>query len=84
MKKLFLLLASIGLSACATAYRNEGDLESKESYLIECRDVTSACFSKAAEVCPKGYETKKISAVGATSLILFPTQLRSIEINCKI
>lgn len=85
MKKQLLTLSILPfLVACASAYKNEGDPESKDSYVIECQEATAACFEKAKEVCPTGYITKSVSAVGATSLLLFPTQLRTIEVRCKI
>lgn len=84
MKKYFIAMPILlFLSACATAYKNAGDPESSQAYVIECAENTEACFNKAAEICPGGYLTKSISAVGSTSLLIFPTQLRTIEIRCK-
>ena len=84
MKKLTLLLpVGFFLMSCASAYKNDGALDGKTAYVIECDQDTEACFEKAKEVCPAGYVTTKVSAVGATSLLLFPAQLRTIEVSCK-
>ncbi|MES2800950.1 MAG: lipoprotein [Bdellovibrionota bacterium] len=84
MKKLiYLALATLLLTSCATAYRNEGGPVGKESYVIECEQETNACFEKAKEVCKSGYVTTNISAVGATTLLFFAAQLRTIEVYCK-
>lgn len=84
MKKLiFVSLNALFLQACATAYKDLGDVNSKESYVIECREETQACFDKAEQLCPNGYITKQVSAVGATSLLLFPAQLRTLHVSCK-
>jgi len=80
---IFTLLISATFVGCATAYKNEGDPQGRQSYVIECGQETSACFSKAKILCPQGYVTDEISAVGATSLLLFPAQLRTVNISCK-
>lgn len=77
------ILMSATFVGCATAYKNEGDARGRQAYVIECGEETGACFSKAKELCPQGYVTDEISAVGATSLLLFPAQLRTVNISCK-
>ena len=82
-QKLICLLLLPLLASCASAYKNEGDPEGKVAFVIECREETSGCFAKAKELCPKGYVTTHVSAVGATSLLLFAVQLRTLEVQCK-
>lgn len=82
-RKIVLLMMLSALASCPTAYKNEGDPDGKEAFVIECASETGMCFKKAKEVCPKGYLTTKVSAAGATSLLLFPAQLRTIEVTCK-
>lgn len=81
--KIVLVLMLAVLASCATAYKNEGDPGGKEAYVIECEQQTGKCFEKANKVCPNGYITTKVSAVAATSLLLFPAQLRTLEVTCK-
>jgi hypothetical protein len=88
--KIITSLALIAiLAGCATATETKGPSGSK-AFFVKCGSaVMSACYEKAAEVCPKGYAIVDnqgnpnafINATGSTAMVVRgPNQL---FIECK-
>lgn len=49
------LSLSIILSGCAAPDNKTYDKEGRESHSLTCGMFPGACYSKADEICPKGY-----------------------------
>jgi hypothetical protein len=82
----FLFIYVLVLVGCATATPITTP-NGTPGYVIECPDDLPACYQKAAEVCPSGYNVLNQSTASAGAVLVGNTMVASnnhqMTIECK-